>query len=65
MIFCFHLGLKKFTQEIAEGRALDALKMVNMDGYAQSYPHTLSGGEQQRVALARTLAQNPETLGDY
>ena len=55
-------GLKKLTQEIAEGCALDALKMVNMDSYSQSYPHTLSGGEQQRVALARAMAPKPKIM---
>ena len=32
------------------------LKLVNLSDFAQAYPHTLSGGMQQRAALARTLA---------
>jgi|TARA_B100001778_G_C18553057_1_gene613999 iron(III) transport system ATP-binding protein len=55
-------GLKKLSQKIAERRALDALKMVNMDSYSQNYPHTLSGGEQQRVALARAMAPKPKVM---
>ena len=55
-------GLKKLSQKIAERRALDALKMVNMDSHSQNYPHTLSGGEQQRVALARAMAPKPKVM---
>lgn len=36
--------------------AQDMLKLVNLQEFAAAYPHTLSGGMQQRVALARTLA---------
>lgn len=34
----------------------ELLEMVGLSVYAEAYPHTLSGGMQQRVALARTLA---------
>lgn len=43
-------------------RVLDLLKKVEMEGFAQKYPHQLSGGEQQRVALARALAPKPQVL---
>jgi NitT/TauT family transport system ATP-binding protein len=36
--------------------------MVKLDGFADSYPHQLSGGMQQRVAIARALAYNPALL---
>ena len=55
-------GLKKNTKEVAERRALNSLKMVNMDSYSKNYPHTLSGGEQQRVALARAMAPKPKLM---
>ena len=55
-------GLKKIAQEVSERRALNSLKMVNMDSYCESYPHTLSGGEQQRVALARAMAPKPKLM---
>ncbi len=45
-----------------EQRVEELLAAVNMGGYAQAYPHTLSGGEQQRVALARALAPQPELM---
>lgn len=38
------------------------LERVHLAGYAEDYPHALSGGEQQRVALARALAPSPRIL---
>lgn len=38
------------------------LKLVHLDGFSESYPHELSGGMKQRVALARTLILNPDIL---
>jgi iron(III) transport system ATP-binding protein len=39
-----------------------SLALVEMESYAQRYPHELSGGQQQRVALARTLVFRPSLL---
>lgn len=40
----------------------DKLAMVGMDGYQESYPADLSGGQCKRVALARAIAMNPEVI---
>jgi len=39
-----------------------ALELVGLAGKAQSYPSELSGGEQQRIALARAMVNNPAVL---
>lgn len=38
------------------------IKAVGLEGREQKYPHELSGGEQQRVSVARALAKNPKVL---
>ena len=45
-----------------KNKALEFLKLFKVDQYANSYPNNLSGGEQQRVAIARSISPNPKIL---
>jgi NitT/TauT family transport system ATP-binding protein len=46
----------------ARDKARDAIAMVNLTPFADSLPHTLSGGMKQRVAIARAMAMEPDIL---
>jgi glycine betaine/proline transport system ATP-binding protein len=45
-----------------EKRAIEALEQVGLKAWSNSYPQELSGGMQQRVGLARALAQDPDIM---
>ncbi len=49
------------AHEIA-GKVSRALKLVHLDGYGERWPHELSGGQLQRVAIARCLVIEPAVL---
>lgn len=55
-------GLSGVPAEDATRRAQDALQVVGLGRYTNEYPHGLSGGEQQRAALARAMVPRPHTL---
>lgn len=48
--------------ETRHKKAYEALELVGLKGYEESYPDQLSGGMQQRVGLARALATDPDIL---
>ena len=50
------------TQEQADAKADELLKLVGLFDKAGSYPGQLSGGQKQRIAIARSLAMEPEIM---
>lgn len=55
-------GPRQHGKTLPEDRLLHLLKQVGLAGYAERDISRLSGGEAQRVSLARTLANSPEVL---
>ncbi len=54
-------GLNRYTGN-GKDRTRDLLELTRLEALRDRYPHELSGGEQQRTALARSLAPNPHIL---
>ena len=59
---CFPLELAGVPKKQAEAKAMELLKVVDLEERAHSYPSQLSGGQKQRVAIARALASDPEVI---
>ena len=59
---CFPLLLRGEKKADARKRALELLKLVDLEEKADAYPSQLSGGQKQRVAIARALASDPKIL---
>ena len=53
---------KKIPKEQAEAKAMELLKMVDLEDKAQEYPRKLSGGQKQRLAIVRALAMEPDVM---
>lgn len=58
----FALEIRKMSKQEMDKRVKEALAEVQMDGYEDRYPREMSGGQQQRIALARMLAYRPKVF---
>lgn len=58
----YGLEIQGVPKKEREKKAKEALELVGLGGYTDKYPTELSGGMQQRVGLARALANDPDIL---
>lgn len=58
----YGLEVQKKEKTVIAEKARQALELVGLKGYEDQYPNQLSGGMQQRVGLARALANDPDIL---
>jgi polar amino acid transport system ATP-binding protein len=56
------MKLLKLSQEEAEKRAMELLKVVGLEDRAGAYPNQLSGGQKQRIAIVRALCMRPDVM---
>ncbi|OPX64281.1 MULTISPECIES: amino acid ABC transporter ATP-binding protein [unclassified Methanoregula] len=56
------IKVRKMDKTLARDKAMEELRRVGMEDWADHYPSELSGGQAQRVSIARSLAMDPEVI---
>jgi NitT/TauT family transport system ATP-binding protein len=62
IIFALHNGGKTKSAPEADDIAMEYIQKVKLTGFEDTFPHMLSGGMKQRVAIARGMAMEPDVL---
>ena len=58
----FGLRIRKKSEDYIKDKIRYPLKLVNLDGYENRMPDSRSGGQQQRIAIARAIVNEPKVL---
>jgi NitT/TauT family transport system ATP-binding protein len=56
------LEIQNVSLDVRQGKALEMVELVGLQGFEDSLPRDLSGGMAQRVAIARALVHDPDVL---